>query len=330
MRSSNQIGVRRSTRRLNQKARNNSEGSSKDSKFNPNSSDINIGWSSSSETIVCVNPYPNGITVSIHHNKQEQTESPQQLKQYQFYLRFADTKDYQLPAGKQYLYRDNYIQGLEHHLSQLNKNGQLKSAVIYFGMVSDPYSNFHQKFHVTLACLQLFEQYQPKKLVIQSRSPMVISGLPAFKLLGKKAVVAIPVESRSESAIRRYTPGQPTIEQRLLAVKGLRAQGIEVNLVVGPLLPYGESTAHLKDFAKILAENADYITFGGLVEPGGEDLQLKNLTVVRKLIADNQLATLRPYSFKDLYLAVKELAPEKLIIPQDMDHVQSQLKLFAA
>jgi DNA repair photolyase len=314
--------------------------------FDGNAPELTTTWSSYAQVICCVNSYRNGITVSLHSGpsresplkEQEavpETDKPaEQQRKYlpnQFHLRVRDTRDFQLPEGKYFLYRKDLRAALEHHLSQLNQRGLLASTVVYFGTTTDPFVAFHKKFDVTTACLELFGQYKPGRLVVQTRSPMIIAALPTLKFLGNQAVAAIPIETHLERSVARYTPGMPRIAERLVAAQGLRRQGVAVNITVSPVLPYGDSYRDAWDFAELLNRHADYITFGCLAD-GSEanEKQLKNLPIAQKLAADQHFRWLRPHAYKHLYQALMVTAPEKLLLPVSAPVKPSQLKLFAA
>lgn len=302
--------------------------------FNPEAPELTRTWSSNAQLIYTLNAYPNGITLSAHQNetiKNENGEEKAKFSPSAFHLRLKDTKDYQLPAGKYYLYKENYLESFEKHLSQLHKSGLLDSTVFYFGTTSDPFYALHKKFDVTMNCLELLERYKPALVVVQTRSPMVISALPILKMLGERAVVAINVETRLETSVQRYTPGQSRIAERLVAADGLRRQGIKVNLVVSPVLPYGDFYKDAWDFADMLAENADYVTFGSLsTGEVNEEAELKNLPLARRLEGDKQFRWLRPHSYRAVYYALKQVAPEKMELPHAMGEKKEQLSLFAA
>lgn len=311
--------------------------------FHPEAEELTRTWHKEATSVLGVNVYPNGITLFVHDKAigapaKEQAEGDAggkvlcpRIIPSQYHLRSRDTREYLLPQGKYYLYKDNYVSGLERRLSLLREQGKLENTVIYFGITSDPFFNFQRKFDVTMAALNLFEQFRPGLLVLQTRSPLVISALPTLKFLAENAVVAMPIESRLESVIARYTPGQPKIAERLLAADGLRKQGIMVNLVVSPVLPYGEVHRDAWEFAEMLQDHANYITFGCLAQGSSDDeLQLRNLPIARKLVADRQYRFLRPYAFRGLYYACKVLSPEKLLLPLMKRHEKTQLSLFAA
>jgi len=315
--------------------------------FDPSAPELQTTWSTYAGLIICVNTYPNGITLSYHSNPESVSdEKPQEesapdpegekcaaakFMPQQFHLRCRDTRDYQLPVGRYFLHRENYAAAFENQLSQLRKSGMLGATVLYFGTTNDPFLSLHKKFDVTMACMELLERYVPGMTVFQTRSPMIISVLPALKALGEKSIVSMPIESISEKAIARYTPGKPRIGERLVAAEGLRRQGVRVNLMASPVLPYGDAKRDAWDFAEVLDRHGDYITFGCLATGAESDeKQLKSFPIAQKLESDKQYFWLRPHCYQYVYQAVKAIAPEKLILPVKKPVAPSQLKLFAA
>lgn len=314
--------------------------------------DRSLTWSSYARSILVVNCYANGITVALHSNHyhtdtnsssvKHQTDAEADLqqkrsgssKQYlpcQFHLRLRDTRDYLQPSGRYFLYRDRYSHELERHLQELQQNKQLHSTVAYFGTVADPFHSFQKKFNVTMSCLALFERYRPLKVVVQSRSPMIVAALPLIKGFGDAGVVAIPIESRLDSAISRYTPGQPRIVERLKAADGLRLQGVQVQLIASPLLPYGDQNRHAWDFAELLDQHGDFIAVSPLAtgDPAHENT-LRELPIARLLVSDNQYRWLRPNCHLPLLRALQIVSPGKLSVPVTPFVEPSQLGLFAA
>lgn len=321
--------------------------------FDPSAPELATSWHSSARLICCINTYPNGISFSVHKNDsvedehtgsidllestggeaaiQEPAAQKSKFTPSQFHLRLRDTRDLNVPTGRYFLYREKYAQALEHNLAQLYKKDLLASTVIYLGMSSDPFLALDKKFDVTHACLELLSQYRPGLLVAQTRSPMVISALPLLKMLGDRAVVAMPIESPQENIIARYTPGQPRIRERLIAAEGLRRQGIQVNLMASPVLPYGDFYRDAWDFAAMLSKHADFVSLGSLYSGvENEESMLRLVPLAQRLAADRQFRWLRPYSFRCLYYALKSIAPEKLLLPARVRRESAQLKLFAA
>lgn len=293
-------------------------------------------WSSDAERIFCINAYPNGISVSRHDgplktNLKRRPHPSTDISSLDFSLRLRDTKNHNVPDGKCYIFKENFAREFEAFLFNLQKQRKLNSSVIYFGTVLDPFYNFNKKLHITLACIQILERYKPKRLIIQTRSPMVIAALPYIKLMEERAFVSIFLESPHESIVSRYTPEQPKISDRLTAIRGLREQGVRVNLAVSPILPYGDYEKDVWEFARFLVENGDFLTFASLAKGvSGEDVKLRAMRIARILAADGNFKLLRPNAHKYLARAVQVLAPEKLILPTTIEKEPYQLSLFAA
>lgn len=320
--------------------------------FEPAAIELNTTWSSNCSTICCLNTYPNGITFSLHSNtpasalssvnkkgkavtveaeEEEKSTSDRRFGSDQFHLRFRDTRDLRTPAGRYHLHRENAARALEQHLAQLHRAGKLNDTVLYFGTMTDPFLSLHKKFDVTMSCLDVIERYAPGRVVFQTRSPMVISVLPALKKLGSKAVVVIGVETNSEKAVLRYTPGMPRIAERLIAADGLRKQGVMVNLQVSPILPYGDFLRDAWDFAELLERHADYVTFGSLSTGNpAEERFLRSMPIAQRLSSDGMFAWLRPYAYQAVFHALSVLARDKLLLPVESVSPPKQLKLFAA
>lgn len=325
--------------------------------------DAGASWSAQASLICCLNTYPNGITFSMHpnsgamsnqvelsedgaplgfgealpHRKKAEAEASggrpveRRYLSDQFHLRFRDTRDLRTPAGRYHLHRENAPKALEQHLAALHRSGKLADTVLYFGTMTDPFLSLHKKFDVTMGCLDVIERYAPGRVVFQTRSPMVISVLPALKKLGSRAAVAISIETNSEKAVLRYTPGMPRIAERLIAADGLRKQGIPVNLQVSPILPYGDFLRDAWDFAELLDRHADFVTFGSLSSGNpSEERFLRTMPIAQKLSSDGMFAWLRPHAYQAVFHALSVLAPEKLVLPAMRSVAPKQLKLFAA
>ncbi len=318
--------------------------------FDPHAPELTTTWSTDAANVVCLNTFPNGVTFSLHPSQHPQNRGRgtvtkniadesveaevEVVDRYipaHFHLRTKETREFLLPSGKYFAFKEQYAQHLEKRLSQLHEDGSLQNSVFYVGTITDPFSMFHKKFDVTMTCLQLLEHYRPGLVVLQTRSPMAISALPMLKVLGERAVVVMPIESHLEASIARYTPGQPKIADRLLAANGLRLQGIKVNLAVSPVLPYGDLHRESWEFAELLERHADYITLGCLADGGLEnEAALKAVPLARQLAADKQFKLLRPYAYRHLFYALKVLCPEKLKVKPLARSKPAQLNLFAA
>ena len=297
---------------------------------------INL-WHASAEHVFSVSIYPNGLSASYHKRNQILDESNSDSETIyrphfgNFHLKLKETKSYQIPSGKSFVYKEDPLKNFEEFLKNYSKQNILQKSVFYFGLTSDPFWSFDKKIKLTMGCLELLEKYQAGFVVMQTRSPLVIAALPFIKYMGDRVVVALNIETRLESVVAQYTPGQPKIASRLLAADSLRGLGVKVNLVVAPILPYGDYVRDAWGFAELLDRYGDYIILDSLTSGAHEEeLQLRDLALAKKLSYNNQIKFLRPLAHAPVYAALKEIAPDKLVLPEVSMPQDRQLSLFAA
>lgn len=242
--------------------------------------------------------------------------------------------------GRYFFHRDNPRVALERQLMKLSKAGVLRRSTIYFGVTSDPFLPFESKFDLARQFLEVFERYVPGLLHIQTRSSLVVLMMPLLKSLGKHVAVTIGIETPLEDVVKRYTPELPTVGERLRTVRALRECGIQTNLQVAPVLPYGDWKHDAPAFAEQLVNNADHVVIAAALAPHGVDATSSGRTggnfmtnrsrLVRALSASRQYFWLRPDSALPLLEAVTTIAPEKLKAPTYTHLEDPQLSIFAA
>jgi hypothetical protein len=292
--------------------------------FDSKCKELTTAWFDRAEVILAINPFPNGISISRHEIRPNEP-----FRSEQFFLRLPEFRENDLPGGQYHIYREDYKQGLEEHFKLLRSQGLLSQTLVYFGVTTDPFANLPRRFDVTMYCLDQIMKARPGFTLFQTRSPLVVSALGVLKYLIGSSAVIFSLESNLESSIRRYTPQQPAVKDRLMAIRGLREQGILTGINVAPLLPYGHYQRDAYNFAEELVREADFIGFGSIIGIDGE-AELKYLPFVKKLVADEQLQWLRPYSFRPLFHAIQNIDACKLSIPVPFEPEPRQLSLFAA
>jgi len=285
--------------------------------------------------VITLNSYPNGVSISLHKVSLEPVSQGESISSLivsdPFFLRTRDTREIGLPDGKFLIYRENFKVELENLFSNLNKKNILGTSVIFFGVTSDPFNSFHQKFAQTAACLEILEKYKFARVVIQSRSKMLLSALPTLKVLEDRLICVIPFETRLEKAILRYTPGQPKLEERLITANGLKAQSIKVTFSASPILPYGETSGDAWKFAELLVKYSDKVLLQGLCTGTKENEDLiRKMSLASKLDADKQVLFLRPNAEEPVKKILEKLSPSHLVIEPIESKSTVQLKLFAA
>ncbi len=283
------------------------------------------GLAAGATRVVSLNAYPNGVSLTVHK------ASATTMGIDPFSLRLKETRDLMVPQGRFFVFREDFKSELEKSFASLSKKRTWDRTVIYLGVFSDPFHSFSKKFAQTMACLDVIEKFSPARVVIQSRSKMLLAALPLMKKLGNRAFAVIPFETRLEKSIVRYTPGQTRLEERLNTASGLRQQGIDVSFSVSPILPFGDTKGDLWKFAEVLTAYSDRI----LMEPlyhgtKSEEASLKLTSIATKLESDNETTFLRSNCHEELYSLIERVSSGHLSLPEMKEAEGLQLKLFAA
>jgi hypothetical protein len=215
---------------------------------------------------------------------------------------------------------------LERNLARLSARGELRRTTVVFGVTTDPLHPFDEKFATSMKFLEIFERYAPGRLIIQTRSPLVVIGLPLLKKVRASTCVTIGIETPNDAIRQRYTPELPSVTERWKTVRALRRFGLTVGVQVSPMLPYGDWRADAGAFADELCEEADFITVRSITQAAGTPRP--NTPIARKLIADRQFFWLRHDTHRHLEQAIARRAESKLLHPADAELPNPQMALF--
>ena len=220
------------------------------------------------------------------------------------------------------------VHELERALSRLSRRGELRRATVVFGNTTDPFHPFDEKFATSMKFLQLFERFVPGRIVIQTRSPLIVIGIPALKRVRKNTFITMGIETDCDEVAKRYMPNMPLISERLKAIRTLRHFGMRVGIQVSPLLPYGDWRADAKKFASLLDQYGDFIHLHSLSQlaHGGRPKGY----AAQKLASERCFHWLRPDAHRPLLQAVRDTAPQKLLHPVEYEFSEPQLALFSA
>jgi hypothetical protein len=218
------------------------------------------------------------------------------------------------------------LDDLARHLERLSARGELRRATVVFGVCSDPFHPFDEKFAVSLKFMEMFERYVPGRLVIQTRSPLVLLALPLLKKLRGVTYVAIGIETPHDDIRRRYTPTLPAVEERFKTVRALRSFNVKVGVQVAPLLPYGDWRKDAGSFAQELVAVSDFITVRSVVQTEGAGRPTSALA--QHLAQARDFFWLRHDAHVPLLSALEDAAVDRLFHPASLPYEDPQMELF--
>ncbi|HVN64455.1 MAG TPA: radical SAM protein [Candidatus Binataceae bacterium] len=139
---------------------------------------------------------------------------------------------------------------LAHELTALEAAGRLDRATVFMSSATDPYQGIERRMGLTRAALNEFVRRPVRRVLIQTRSPLIERDADLIAALGARAIVSITLETDDESVRRRIAPTSPSVARRIRTARMLRERGIFVQLAIAPMLPNNpERFAELADAA---------------------------------------------------------------------------------
>lgn len=140
------------------------------------------------------------------------------------------------PWGEWVDIKENAPDLLEKELSALDRRGSLAAQKIFMSSATDPYQGLEGRHQVTRRCLEVFVRLQPGRLVVQTRSPLVLRDVDLLRQI-PGALVSMTLETDDDQVRRAVTPTSPPVERRLAAMRSLTDAGVPVQAAVAPVLP---------------------------------------------------------------------------------------------
>lgn len=158
------------------------------------------------------------------------------------------------PWGAWVVAKRNLPALLERELQTLDTARRLAAATIFMSSATDPYQGLERRLKLTRAALEAFLRHPPRRLLVQTRSPLVERDLDLLRALEDRVIVSLTIETDDDSVRRALTPTSPSVERRLRCARVIRAAGVFVQVAVAPMMPN-----HPQRFAAILDEAADRV-----------------------------------------------------------------------
>ncbi len=156
--------------------------------------------------------------------------------------------------GKWVIAKINLPQLLERELAALERSGKLADATIFMSSATDPYQGHERRMGITRRAIEAFVRRPPRRLVIQTRSPLIERDIDVIGRLGDRAIASITLETDDDAVRRAITPTSPAVARRLTTMRRLRAAGIYTQMAIAPMLPN-----HPQPFADLAAEVVDRV-----------------------------------------------------------------------
>lgn len=141
------------------------------------------------------------------------------------------------PWGSWVIAKTNLPELLERELAALARAGKLEATTVFMSSATDPYQGFERRLAITRHALEAFVRTPPRRILLQTRSPLIERDIDLLRALGERAIASITVETDDDNVRRGLTPTSPSIARRIATARRLREAGIFTQLAVSPMLP---------------------------------------------------------------------------------------------
>ena len=136
--------------------------------------------------------------------------------------------------------RTGIAEKLRQELQRLATKGALATTAIFMSSATDPYQGLERRWRLSRACLDVFLDYPPGLLVVQTRSPLVADDFDRLQALGSRCWLNFTLETDLDAVRQQITPHCPSIPQRLQTLQQAKAAGLNVQITVSPCLPFSD------------------------------------------------------------------------------------------
>lgn len=127
---------------------------------------------------------------------------------------------------------------LRKELTRLAARNELDKLAIFMSSATDPYQGAERQWRLSRACLDVFQEFSPGLLVIQTRSPLVRDDFARIRALVERCWLNLTLETDLEQARQIMTPQCPSVARRLATIQAANEFGLQVQITVSPCLPY--------------------------------------------------------------------------------------------
>ncbi len=138
---------------------------------------------------------------------------------------------------------------------------KLHGQKVFMASATDPYQPVEKDFRLTRQCLQVLLACPTTKVVLHTRSPLILQDLGLIRAFGERLVVGFSIPTDDDTVRQVVEPDAPPIPARWSAVEKLAKAGVRVGIAAAPLMPVHDPEAFAR---RARASGAGSAWVGGL------------------------------------------------------------------
>ena len=120
---------------------------------------------------------------------------------------------------------------------------RLHGQSVFLASATDPYQPLEREFRLTRRCLEVLLQCPTTRVLLHTRSPLVLQDLELLKAFGNRLTVGFSIPTDDDTVRQVVEPHAPPVPSRWAAKERLSRGGVEVNLAACPLMPVRDPQA---------------------------------------------------------------------------------------
>jgi DNA repair photolyase len=118
-----------------------------------------------------------------------------------------------------------------------NQRHRLHGQTVFLASATDPYQPLEREFRLTRACLEVLLKCPSTRVLVHTRSPLVLQDLELLRAFGGRVRVGLSIPTDDDTVRQVVEPKAPPIPSRWATMERLSRAGIEVGLAACPLMP---------------------------------------------------------------------------------------------
>jgi len=118
-----------------------------------------------------------------------------------------------------------------------NQRHRLHGQTVFLASATDPYQPLERQFRLTRACLEVLVQCPTTRILVHTRSPLILQDLELLKAFGSRLKVGFSIPTDDDTVRQVVEPRSPPIPSRWAAMERLAKADVQVSLAVAPLMP---------------------------------------------------------------------------------------------
>ena len=113
---------------------------------------------------------------------------------------------------------------------------RLHGQTVFLASATDPYQPVEREYRLTRGCLEVLLQCPTTRVLLHTRSPLVLQDLALLQAFGDRLSVGFSIPTDDDTVRQVVEPKAPPIPSRWAAVERLCQGGVKVVLAVTPLM----------------------------------------------------------------------------------------------